>query len=246
MNAKFKHSVATIIIALLTITQAMAASDEIMLKKLREKYPATKISEVNLSSINGIYEVVMGKNIAYTDASARFFIFGNLFDMVAQTDMTATRKENMHRVSWPKSHLANAIKIVKGTGERKLAVFSDPDCAYCKKIEASLQRIDNLTLYVFLYPVDRLHPQAREKSISIWCHQNQVSAWRDWMLSGKEPTLRACLNPIHDNIALAAQYQIQGTPTLIAEDGRVLAGAASATKIEAWLATTKNSQGGKP
>lgn len=235
-----------VMLTLLTGTQTLAATDEVMLKKLRDKYPATQFSDASPSSISGVYEVVMGKNIAYTDASGRFFIFGNLFDMAAQTDLTATRKESMHRVSWPKSHLINAIKIVKGTGARKLAIFSDPDCAYCKKLEASLQRIDNVTLYIFLYPIDRLHPQAREKSISIWCHPNQVNAWNDWMLSGKEPTLRACLNPIHDNIALAAQYQIQGTPTLISEDGRVLAGAASVAKIEAWLSSTKNMLGGKP
>lgn len=220
----------------MSVTSVMAnASDDAMLDKLRNQYPNTNFSEVNPAEVNGLYEVVMGKNIAYTDADARYFVFGHMFDMVAQADLTAARKQQLNRVEWPKAYFMNAIKVVKGKGERKLVVFSDPDCPFCRQLEYELEKIDNVTIYTFLYPIDSLHPKAREKAISIWCNTNPAAAWHDWMISGKEPKLRACLNPINDNVTLAAKFGINGTPTLISEDGRVMAGTAPAAQIENWL-----------
>jgi len=231
-----KTTIKAISIAITCATALNAfAGDEAMLNKLREHYPKTSFSEVNQSEVKGVYEVVMGKNIAYTDDSGRYFVFGHMFDMVSQADLTAARKEQLNRVEWPKAHLKNAIKIVKGKGERSLAVFSDPDCPFCKQLEGELAKLDNVTIYVFLYPIDSLHPDARQKAVSIWCDLNQAKAWTDWMLGGKEPKLRACINPINDNVALAMKYNVTGTPTLISEDGRVLPGAVPASRIEAWL-----------
>lgn len=248
MNIKKITLLALHVIMMGMVESAMAAQPT-MLEKLRTQYPSTRFTSVKPSPIKGLYEVVMGNQIAYTDITGRYFIFGNIFDMVKQSDMTAERKDSITRVAWPASYLVNAIKIVKGNGKRKLAVFSDPDCGYCKKLDATLQRVDNLTIYVFLYPIERLHPQAREKAISIWCHPHPEQAWHDWMQGGKEPPIRACLNPINDNISLAGEYQIQGTPTIIAEDGRLLAGAVTAQKIEAWLSQTsavaKSTEGAK-
>lgn len=231
-----KKTIKTIAAAITCLTSLNTfASDEAMLQKLRDHYPNTSFSQVNQSEVKGVYEVVMGNNVAYTDDTGRYFVFGHMFDMVSQTDLTAARKEQLNRVEWPKAHLINAIKIVKGKGDRKLAVFSDPDCPFCKQLEGELAKLDNVTIYVFLYPIDSLHPDARRKAISIWCDINQAQAWQDWMLRGKEPKVQACINPINDNVALAMKYKVTGTPTLISEDGRMLPGAVPASRIEAWL-----------
>jgi thiol:disulfide interchange protein DsbC len=211
-------------------------------QRMRELYPNTSFRDVRRTPLKGIFEVAMGENIAYTDASGRFFMFGHLFDMQTQADLTASRQDEARTVTFPTALLGNAIKTVKGDGSRVVAVFSDPDCGYCKKLEASLAQMDNLTVYTFLFPLETLHPQAMVKAISIWCASNRAAAWSQAMLQGKTSgpftsnvRLEACPNPINENLVLGGSLGVKATPTLIAADGRVLVGAASAEKLEQWL-----------
>lgn len=211
--------------------------EDAVLKALKLKYPATQVSAVNASSIVGIYEVVMGRNIAYTDDAARFVIFGHLFDMQTQKDVTADRLLQLNKVEWASLPLANAIKTVKGNGKRQLAVFSDPDCPYCKLLEASLEKLDNVTIYTFLFPLASLHPQAEAKAVAVWCSKNPSVAWQNLMVKAEEPKAsRAdCTNPIKENVELGRLLGINGTPTLIAADGSIKPGALPVEQIEAWL-----------
>jgi len=206
-----------------------------IVEKLKTMYPKTTFKEIRKSQVSGLYEVVMGDNIAYTDDSGRYFIFGHLFDMKEQVDITAQRKIDSKKVEFPAQHLANAIKTVKGDGSRALAVFSDPDCRYCKQLEGELARLDNVTIYTFLYPLESLHPEAKTKAVSVWCAPNKAKAWSELMLAGKNPKLVACNNPVNDNLVLGSGLGVVGTPTLIAADGRLLPGAAPAERIDQWL-----------
>lgn len=230
-----KTAIKTLAASIACLASLSAMADDAMLAKLREHYPNTSFTEVNQSEIKGVYEVVMGKNIAYTDDSGRYMMFGHMFDMTTQTDLTAARQEQLNRVEWPTAYLKYAIKEVKGNGLRKMVVFSDPDCLYCKRLESELAKLNNVTIYTFLYPIDSLHPQARQKAVSIWCDPDKVRVWKEWMLEGKELKLKACLNPINDIVALAQKYHVNGTPTMISADGRVMAGTTSAARIDEWL-----------
>lgn len=203
--------------------------------KFKAMYPKTNFKEIRKSPVTGLYEVVMGDNIAYTDDSGRYFIFGHLFDMQEQVDMTAQRKLDSKKTEFPAKHLGQAIKTVKGDGSRVFAVFSDPDCPYCKQLEGELTRLDNVTIYTFLYPLESLHPEAKTKAVSIWCAPNKAKAWSELMLAGKKPKLVACNNPINDNLVLGSKLGVVGTPTLIAADGRMLPGSAPAERIDQWL-----------
>ncbi len=208
-------------------------------EKLKQRYPATRIDQVLPSPLPGIYEVVMGRNVAFSDAEGRYFIFGHLYDMQSQRDLTAERKESLAKVDWTALPLENSIRFVSGKGERVLAVFSDPDCPFCKKLEAELAKLDNTTLYLFPFPILSLHSNAVAKSTAIWCSKDRAQAWRDVLVGGKVvgsvATKGDCENPIAANVALAERLGINGTPTLIARDGRLLPGAASAERISAWL-----------
>lgn len=206
-----------------------------VVEKFKSMYPKTTFKEIRKSQVSGLYEVVMGENIAYTDDSGRYFIFGHLFDMQQQVDLTAQRKLDSKKVEFPVQHLGQAIKTVKGDGSRTLAVFSDPDCPYCKQLESELARLDNVTIYTFLYPLESLHPEAKTKAVSVWCAPNKAKAWSELMLAGKTPKLVACNNPVNDNLVLGSKLGVVGTPTLIAVDGRLLPGSAPAEKIDQWL-----------
>lgn len=207
--------------------------------KIRSLYPNTSIRAVRSTPLAGLFEVAMGSNIAYTDSSGRYFVFGHLFDMQTQVDLTASRLVEVKMVEFPGAFLGNAIKTVKGDGSRVMAVFSDPDCPYCQQLEATLAALNNVTVYTFLYPLESLHPQAKTKAVSIWCSPDRAQAWSTAMLQGKATPLHACSNPINDNLVLGGRLGVVGTPTLIAPDGRVLAGAASLSQIEQWLGATQ-------
>lgn len=208
-------------------------------ERFRAIYPKTTFKEVRKSKVAGLYEVVMGENVAYTDDTGRYFIFGHLFDMKEQVDLTAQRRVDAKKSEFPGQFLGNAIKTVKGDGSRVVAIFSDPDCPYCQKLEGELARMDNVTVYTFLFPLETLHPEAKTKAIAIWCSDDRQKAWTQTVLTGAAPKLVACNNPVNDNLVLGSRLGVTGTPTLIALDGRVLPGAVPAEKLDQWLNATK-------
>jgi len=225
----------------LMLPMAAQADDgaESLEKRLKDLYPATRIERVQTSEIPTVYEVTMGKNSAYTDATGRYFVFGHLYDMKTQRDLTAERMEKQQRIDFSQLPLGDAIKTVRGKGERVLAVFSDPDCPYCKRLEAELDKLDNVTLYIFPYPLEGLHPEAVDKAVAVWCAPDRARAWADLMKTGKVPAKRDCENPIQRNIQLAQRLGINGTPTMVSADGRTLPGAAPGDRIEQWLAESR-------
>jgi thiol:disulfide interchange protein DsbC len=229
---------AGLLVAMVLATSAAWASDEsadAVAVKLKALYPATKIDRVQRSELPGLFEVVMGRNAAYTDSTGRYFIFGHLYDMKEQRDLTAERVEKTARVAFGDLPLADAIKTVRGKGERVIAVFSDPDCSFCRRLEGELDKLDNVTIYTFMYPLDGLHPEARAKAVAVWCAKDRLLAWRDLMHAGKTPAKADCDNPIERNVQLGQRLSIQGTPTLISADGRLLPGAMPKERIEQWL-----------
>ena len=212
------------------------ASETEMEARLKELYPSTRITAVRPSEVSGLYEVTMGRSVAFTDPTGRYFVFGHLFDMKEQKDLTAQRLSDINRIDFAQLPLQDAIKTVRGDGSRKLAVFSDPDCPYCKGFEGELAKLDNVTVYTFLYPLESLHPEAKGKSERIWCASNRAKAWSEFMTMGKLPNGPKCATPIERISQLAGSLGINGTPTLILQDGSLIPGAASAAEIERRLA----------
>ncbi len=227
---------AVAILMLTGIANAMAGGPELAVR-LQEQYPSTRISAVRESTVKGLYEVVMGRNVAYTDESGRYFVFGHLYDMREQKDLTAGVLDDLNRVDVSALPLADAIKVVRGTGERKLFVFSDPDCPYCKQLEIELAKLDNLTVHIFMLPLENLHPNAKAHARAIWCAPDRARAWQDFMASGMLPSSAAtCETPIERVLALGERMGINGTPTLIFVNGQIAAGALPAADIARRLA----------
>jgi thiol:disulfide interchange protein DsbC len=212
-------------------------------ERLQVLYPGTRFGAVNTTPWPGVFEVVMGANLAYVDASGQYFLFGHLYDMQTQRDLTVERKDTLARVDFAALPLADAVKEVRGTGARTFAIFSDPDCPYCRRLEAEIKNLSDVTIYTFLMPIASLHPEARSKAIAVWCAPDQVEAWHALMWDDKKPPAQDCAHPVDRNVALGERLGINGTPTLVAADGRVLPGAASLAQIEAWLARAPAAEG---
>ncbi|MDO9225573.1 MAG: DsbC family protein [Pseudomonadota bacterium] len=226
-------------------TTAMAGDAEIR-QSIESRFPGTKVTEINKSVLPSIFEVVMesqqGPVVAYTDDKGRYVLVGDLLDIKTERNFTRERMDKLNEVKFDSLPLKQAIKIVKGNGKRRLAVFSDLDCPYCKKLEAELEKVDNVTVYTFLYPLP-MHPDAPRKSKQIWCSKDRVAAWNDYMQKGKLPTGKGdCDNPIDENLALGAKLRIDGTPAMIFANGKRVPGYMPAARLDEMLNTAEKAR----
>lgn len=198
-----------------------------------------KIDEVNKSAMPGLYEVrVNGTDIFYTDAQANYLIHGNLIDTRAKRNLTEERVNKLSAIDFSELPLKDAFTIVRGKGERKLAVFEDPNCGYCKRFERDLQNVDNVTVQLFLYPI--LGADSVEKSKSIWCAKDPATTFNDWMLNEKAIPVASCdTAAIERNIEFGRKHKITGTPTLIFADGQRVPGAVNAKQVEQLLSAAQ-------
>lgn len=187
----------------------------------------------------GLYEVDVGSRIFYTDAKATFLFAGEIFDTKSGTNVTKARIDQLRKVDWKTLPFQDSFKVVYGNGKRQIAVFEDPYCPYCHKMEATLRDMSNVTLHVFLTPIIRAEsmPQAR----NVWCAPDRGKAWEGWMEDQTEPPKAgtACADPLKANIALARKLQISATPTLIFTDGSRIEGALPKEAVEKKLAAIK-------
>jgi thiol:disulfide interchange protein DsbC len=218
---------------------ANAWADEASVKKTVEAaFPKLKVISVTKTPFNGLYEVFLGEEIFYTDEKFSFFIVeGRVIDSKSRKDVTAERREELSKVDFNSLPLNQAIKVVKGNGSRKLVVFSDPDCPFCKQLEQkSLVGLNDVTIYTFLFPLTELHPDAANKSKAIWCAPDRTKAWQDWMLNGQLVKPAAtCNSPVDELAELGRRLGVRGTPLLIFGNGKRVSGAIPAQEIEKRL-----------
>ena len=217
------------------VADPSTATTQEILAHYRVLYPNTEFTSVTKTNLDGVYEVVMGRNIAYSDLEGKYFLFGHLFEMATQHDLTAERQLSLQRVAFDSLPLKQAIVRVLGDGSRKLAVFSDPECPYCQALEPELLKLTNVTIYTFLMPLEQLHPEARAKADQVWCAADRAAAWENLILRGKLENAEKCQSPVDANLKLAGEFRISGTPTMVAADGRIKAGMARADALNEWL-----------
>ena len=235
-----KKLLATAVSAIMIATAFTAAmADEASLKKaLEAAYPKFKVDKVTKTPYGGLYEVFMGGQIIYTDEKLSFLIAeGRLVDPKTKKDITGERLEELTRIDLARLPLEQAIKVVKGNGSRKMVVFSDVDCPYCKRLERNeLSNLTDVTVYTFLYPIEQLHPDAANKCKLIWCASNRVKAWEDWILRDQLPASAGnCEVPLEKVGQLARKIGITSTPTIIFADGKRMLGAQPYKEIERML-----------
>ena len=199
---------------------------------------AANVRNVTASPIPGLFEVQVNNEIFYTDSNAKYLIQGEMVELATGNNVTAKRQEDINRIKWSELPQAQAFKVIRGNGSRQIAVFSDPNCGYCKRLEKTLQQLDNVTIYNYLIPI--LSADSSLKSKQIWCASDQQKVWNDWMLNNQSPTGKYdCANPIDKNMALAKNYGINGTPTIFFTDGSRFPGAVQLADIEKKLASLK-------
>lgn len=202
-------------------------------KQLEEKFKGASVTSVSKSPYLGLYEVMFDDQLVYTDAKVSYIFVGSVYDAGTKKNLTDAKKRELTRVTFDSLPLHLAFKRVKGNGARRLAVFSDPDCPYCARLERELAGIDDVTIYTFLFPIDNLHPDAGRKARLIWCAPDRLKAWDAFFESGELPKNNGdCDNPVEATAALGQKMRVTATPTLIFADGSVIPGAIPAQRLE--------------
>lgn len=227
--------------ATLVTAFSVTAQEATIRKNLGERIPQLKkIDEVTKSPMPGLFEIrVNGTDIFYTDAEGNYLVQGNLIDTKQRRNLTEERIDKLTAISFDSLPLKDAFTIVRGNGKRKLAVFEDPNCTYCKRFEHDLQKVDNVTIHMFLYPI--LSADSTEKSKHIWCAKDKAKSWQDWMVRDQLPKTASCDSAaIERNVELGRKYKITGTPTLVFVDGTRVPGAISTAQVEKYLTDAKN------
>ena len=224
---------------LLTLLASAAYADEASLRKAIESaYPKMSVESVVKTPYAGLYEVYMNGQIVYTDEKFSFLIVdGRVVDPKSKKDMTSERLNELNKIDFASLPLDLAVKVVKGNGSRKMAVFSDPDCPFCKRLEQNeLVDLTDVTIYTFLLPLDQLHPDAANKAKQIWCSPDRAKAWQDWVMQGTLPKkTNTCDVPLDKIAAVAKKYAVSSTPTIFFADGKRMTGAYPAAEIEKAL-----------
>lgn len=223
--------------ATLMFAATAQANEAVIRKALTQQFPGATISSVQKTAYSGLYEVYLDGQLIYMDAKGQYVFSGDVIDLKSRTNLTQARLNKLQAVKWDTLPLNNAMKTVKGTGERKLVVFSDVDCPYCRKFEAELAKVDNITVYTFLYPIEGLHPKAVQTSKQIWCAPDRNKAWDDYITRGTVPANDGkCANPVDATIALGTKLKVSGTPTLVFANGVRVPGMVPAAQLERLLA----------
>ncbi|HKB54219.1 MAG TPA: DsbC family protein [Ramlibacter sp.] len=220
-------------------TAGYAQGDALIRKNLAERVPQLrKIDEVRKTEMPGVYEVRTGTDLFYTDAEGNFLIAGQLIDTRTKHNLTQERIDKLTAIDFAALPMKDAFTIVRGDGKRKLAVFEDPNCPYCKRFEHDLQKVDNVTIYMFLYPI--LGADSMDKSRNIWCAKDKGRVWQDLMVGNRPVAAASCdTGAVTRNVEFGRKHNITGTPTLILVDGNRVPGAVSAAQVEKLLAAAK-------
>ena len=216
-----------------------ALADEATIRRvLDSKLAGAKIEGIQPAPVPGLYEVryraAEGVGIIYTDANASYIFHGKIYETRSDRDLTNERLRKLNAIKFESLPLAQAVKVQRGNGKRVMAMFSDPYCPYCKQFEKTLQQVDDITIYVFMYPI--IHPELADHSKAVWCSSDRSKAWLDLALFGKPSIVSAgCDTPLEKNRELGRTLGINSTPTMILPNGERVSGVVQARDLREML-----------
>lgn len=221
------HRIFLCVIALLC--QIIHADVQSLKQKITSNYPKLSFKDIENTPIEHLYSAKLDNQKVYLDESGEYLLTGTLFRLKDQKNLTEASEQNKPSL-WSALPLQDAVRIVKGSGQHKIAVFSDPHCPYCQQLELEINRLNDVTIYVFLYP---LRPESIKLTQQVWCSPNASYAWQRLMQQGINPTASSrCSNPVQNNLELGKKLGFSGTPVIIFANGQYNIGLLSSTQIQ--------------
>jgi thiol:disulfide interchange protein DsbC len=227
---------------LLLIMGAASWANEAQIRRVLEpKLAGAKIEGVSPAPLQGLWEVRVRMQdgevqIFYTDAVAAYLVQGRIYDLREDRDLTEQRLRKLNAIRFDALPLDLAVRVQRGNGKRVLAMFSDPYCPACRNFERQLAQIDDITVYVFMYPVIR--PENVDHSRAVWCSPDRQKAWLELAASERAKVPSAspgCPNPVDKVLELGRKLGVNSTPTLYFANGERFSGGLSAADLRSLL-----------
>lgn len=216
---------------------ADATTESRLQQTLQARFPTIKLDAVEPSPMPGIYQVIAGNQIVYVDASGDHMIVGKMMDTRTKQNLSDQAMDAHNSINFDSLPFDEAIKIVKGNGSRKMALFADPDCPYCQRLEQDMRSVSDITVYLFLFPLERVHPHALADAKAVWCSPDRASAWTNWMVNHTPiPGGGSCANdPIQKIAVLANSLHVNATPTMFLQNGHRIGGLIPLAQLQKLL-----------
>ncbi len=212
------------------ISTLSLANVDTVKSSLAKQHPNLKIENIQTTDMKGIYSGSMDGQVVYVGEDAQHILMGSMFRLSDQKNLTKDLVLKQNSIDWKKLPLQDAVKMVRGNGKRQIAVFSDPNCPYCKQLETELSKLNDVTIYTFIYPIKT---QSITVSKQVFCEKDPALAWSNLIAKGIQPSSKkTCANPIERNLSLGKSLALNGTPAIIFSNGFKVMGAYPAQEIE--------------
>ena len=221
----------TLALALASFISTLSlANVDTVKSNLTKQHPNLKIENIQTTEMKGIYSGSMDGQVVYVGEDTQHILIGSMFRLSDQKNLTKDLMLKQNSIDWKKLPLQDAVKTVRGNGKRQIAVFSDPNCPYCKQLETELTKLNDVTIYTFIYPIKT---QSIAVSKQVFCEKDPALAWSNLIAKGIQPSSKkTCANPIERNLTLGKSLALNGTPAIIFSNGFKVMGAYPAQEIE--------------
>ncbi len=218
----------------LFLSHSVQAGEDIekIKQKIQQRLPEISITEFKPAPIPGLYEIVFGTRVAYVSADGQYILMGDLIDLDNKRNLTAMRRGGLVLKSIDALGEANMIVLGPAKPKRTLTVFTDVDCPYCARLHQEVPKLTQAGVKVryLLFPRAGKGTETYMRSVAVWCAKDRVKAI-GIAKSGGKLEMKNCTNPVDEHLRLGKEVGVEGTPTIVMDDGRVLPGYAPAAEL---------------
>lgn len=221
----------TLAFALVSFISSLSlANVDTVKSNLTKQHPKLNIENIQTTDMKGIYSGSMDGQVVYVGEDAQHILVGSMYRLSDQKNLTKDLVLKQNSIDWKKLPLQDAVKSVRGNGKRQIAIFSDPNCPYCKQLETELSKLNDVTIYTFIYPIKN---QSIAVSKQVFCEKDSALAWSNLISKGIQlSSKKNCANPVDRNLSLGKSLGLNGTPAIIFSNGFKVMGSHPAQEIE--------------
>ena len=207
------------------------------------------VKSIKYAPVKGMYELLIEKDgkqgLVYVDFAKKHIMQGFLVDLATMQPVTAHTQQELPQQKQPTKldvktiPLENSIVMGNPKGAKKIYVFTDPDCPYCRKFHAELKALaksaPDVAIYIIPFPL-AMHPGAYDKARAVLEAQSQDVL--DKAFEGKDvpkPAKDASKAQVDANIKFGNANGITGTPTFVMPNGAIVVGGRDAEALKTML-----------
>ena len=196
-----------------------------------------KVEDVKPSPIAGLYQVRSGAEVGYVSGDGKYYVDGDVFDMVSKRNMTEdVRKEGRLALLGTVKDADAIVFEPKGPAKHTVTVYNDVDCVHCRRLHSEMPELNRLGIRVryLMFPRGGPDTESWNKAVAVWCSADRRGALTRAKKGEKLPAGK-CASPVAAQYELGRDLGVTGTPGIVTETGELIAGYATATELAAYL-----------